>query len=323
MRAQGTRTKPGRVQSIPSDIAEAGNTKAVPGLVACNTATQLHKYASMPGRVGAKHTYSLSGIAESDIVQKHIQTFLFSELAGMRRLRRDRGRETMNRTRFRVALFKFASATACLLLTASAYGAQLGGALDDCMAQKTKAACDVSELVCNQFLSDTGQRQAKKACLDEQHPAAALYAISAPEEKKPAPSDGASVSPAIGAPTAADGAKTVPNAPAQMTGTSQPARSATHQKAAADEAPKPATRQKAATDDAPKPAAHQKAATDEAPKPAAHQKAAADEAPKPAAHQKAAADEAPKPAARQKASTGETPNAGTSQNASIWPFAAN
>jgi hypothetical protein len=74
-----------------------------------------------------------------------------------------------------------------LLLICGVYGeaAGGGGAYEDCMAQKTKSACDESEEACTRFLSDAGQRQARELCLQSESPAAHQAAASTDSPPQP------------------------------------------------------------------------------------------------------------------------------------------
>lgn len=55
---------------------------------------------------------------------------------------------------------------ASLMLASGAHGepAAGGSSFEECMVQKTKAACDLSEEACTRFLSESGQRHATRAC---------------------------------------------------------------------------------------------------------------------------------------------------------------
>jgi hypothetical protein len=74
-----------------------------------------------------------------------------------------------------------------LLLIGGAYGESVGrsSAYEDCMAQKTKSACDESKEACTQFLSDAGQRQARELCLQSERPAAHHGAASTDSPPQP------------------------------------------------------------------------------------------------------------------------------------------
>jgi hypothetical protein len=59
-----------------------------------------------------------------------------------------------------------------------------GGTYEDCIIKQTKLACDESEEACTRFLSEAGQRQARKLCLQTERPAApqpAALTESAPQ----------------------------------------------------------------------------------------------------------------------------------------------
>jgi hypothetical protein len=55
----------------------------------------------------------------------------------------------------------------CFLMSCEAYGESSGGSdsYQECMGEKTRAACNFSQEACTLFLSDAGQKRAKEACL--------------------------------------------------------------------------------------------------------------------------------------------------------------
>jgi transcription termination factor Rho len=165
----------------------------------------------------------------------------------------------MNRFRSRVTILVIASTAAGLMLACAARGEPSGGATaNECMAAQTKAACDESEAACSRFLSEEGQKRARKACSANLSPPASQPAFSAevrepaqqPDEKNSSPvvsvaqpaqdSASASVSTAGGsppstAPVEAPGQPKKKSLPAAASaGQSQPnSAGATHQPAAA------------------------------------------------------------------------------------------
>jgi len=74
-------------------------------------------------------------------------------------------------------------------LVCDAQGAPLSEsyAYQACMDQKTKAACDTSQAACMLFLSDVGQQQARKSCLENVHEGQQVVHDGAPPlpEKQP------------------------------------------------------------------------------------------------------------------------------------------
>lgn len=86
--------------------------------------------------------------------------------------------------RLRVCRYLVLSTT--LAVVCDAQGAPLSDsyAYQECMDRKTKAACDTSQAACMLFLSDVGQQQAKKSCLETLRAATQGEQI-APEDAPP------------------------------------------------------------------------------------------------------------------------------------------
>jgi hypothetical protein len=61
-----------------------------------------------------------------------------------------------------------------------------GSAYEDCMVQKTKAACDLSEEACTRFLSESGQRHAIRACQQAERSAEPQPVAPADHQQPPA-----------------------------------------------------------------------------------------------------------------------------------------
>ena len=157
----------------------------------------------------------------------------------------------MNRSASRAALLQIGMAAAIsLALAGGAYGGTDTGAsgFNGCMAKNTKAACDLSEAECRQFLSWVGQARARKECWEAQRPEAKTQpvqqpAATVPAETRPQAPVQASLLPAT-------------NVPPPPAAAAKPSQGSTPPPAAAANVPpQPAGAAKASQDATPPPAA--------------------------------------------------------------------